>query len=90
MTTRTHRAAVVVALSLLTATSVASQPASSSEVVIELRIHGNYSVPDADVMRMAGIAPGDRIGPDTLDTIVARLRASERLTMWRCASATGR
>ena len=78
MTTRGHRAAIVVALTLLAATSVAAQPATSSEVITELRIHGNYSVPDADVIQMVGIAPGDRIGPDTLDTIVARLRASGR------------
>ena len=78
MMTRAHRSVGVVALTLLAATSVAAQPAISSEVVTELRIHGNYSVPDADVMQMAGIAPGDRIGPDTLDTIVARLRASGR------------
>ena len=79
MTTGGHRSVGIVALlTLLATTSVAAQPATSSEVVTELRIHGNYSVPDADVMQMAGIAPGDRIGPDTLDTIVARLRASER------------
>ena len=78
MTTRAPRAVGVVALTLLAATSVAAQSPTSSEVVTELCIHGNYSVPDADVMRMAGIAPGDPIGPDTIDTIVARLRASER------------
>ena len=78
MTTRGHRAAIVVALTLLFATVVAAQPATSPEVVTELHIHGNYSVPDADVMRMVGIAVGDRIGPDTLDTIVGRLRASGR------------
>ena len=78
MTTRVVRPVGVVALTLLAITSVAAQPPISSEVVTELRIHGNYSVPDADVMRLAGIAPGDRIGPDTVDSIVARLRASER------------
>ena len=79
MTTGGHRSVGIVALlTLLATTAVAAQPATSSEVVTELRIHGNYSVPDADVMQMAGIAPGDRIGPDTLDTIIARLRASER------------
>ena len=41
MTTRGHRAAIVVALTLLAATSVAAQPATSSEVITELRIHGN-------------------------------------------------
>ena len=66
------------ALIVLIVPRVAAQPAPSSEVVTELRIHGNYSVPDADVMQMAGIAPGDRIGPETLDAIVARLRATKR------------
>jgi outer membrane protein assembly factor BamA len=78
MTNRAPGAVGVVALTLLATTNVAAQSPTSSEVVTELRIHGNYSVPDADVMRMAGIAPGDSIGPDTIDTIVARLRASER------------
>ena len=79
MMTGGHRSVGIVALlTLLVTTAVAAQPATSSEVVTELRIHGNYSVPDADVMQMAGIAPGDRIGPDTLDTIVARLRVTER------------
>ena len=78
MTTRGHRWVGGVVLTLLAATTGAAQPATSFEVVTELRIHGNYSVPDADVMQMVGIAPGDRIGPDTLDTIVARLRATGR------------
>ena len=66
------------ALAVLVASSVAAQPASSSEVVTEVRIHGNYSVPDADVARLAGIAPGDPIDAGTLEAIVARLRASDR------------
>lgn len=78
MTKRAPGAVGVVALALLATTDVAAQSPTSFEVVTELRIHGNYSVPDADVMRMAGIAPGDSIGPDTIDAIVARLRASER------------
>ena len=47
-------------------------------MVTELRIHGNYSIPDADVIRLAGVAAGDRIEPETLDAIAARLRASDR------------
>ena len=77
MTRRAPRAVGVVALTLLAPTSVTAQSPTSSEVVTELRVHGNYSVPDADVIRMVGIAPGDPIGPDTIDTVVARLRASE-------------
>ena len=56
----------------------AAQPAPSREVVTELRIHGNYSIPDADIIRLAGVVPGDRIEPETLRAIEARLRASDR------------
>ena len=90
MTTCGHRAAIVVALPLLCATVVAAQPATSVRVVTELRIHGNHSVPDGDVMRMVGIAPGDRIGPDTLDTIVARCARAGGSPTWRCGSVTRR
>ena len=42
MTTGGHRSVGIVALlTLLATTSVAAQPATSSEVITELRIHGN-------------------------------------------------
>ncbi|MDP6579212.1 MAG: BamA/TamA family outer membrane protein [Vicinamibacterales bacterium] len=73
-------AAGAVALILLFASSSAAQSVASAsfEVVTQLRIHGNYSIPDADVVRLAGVAVGDRIGPETLDAIVSRLQASNR------------
>jgi len=66
------------AVLLLAATAAAAQPATPAEVVTQLRVHGNYSVPDADVLRLAGVGPGDRLEPDTLDVVAARLRASGR------------
>jgi outer membrane protein assembly factor BamA len=56
----------------------AAQPAPPTEVVTEVRIHGNYSIPDAEIMLLAGVVPGDRIEPDTLGAIEARLLASDR------------
>ena len=53
-------------------------PAAGPEVVAELRVHGNHSTPDADILQMAGVALGDPVEPDTLDRIAARLRASGR------------
>ena len=53
-------------------------PFPALEVVAELRVHGNHSTPDADVLRLAGVALGDRVEPDTLNRIAARLRASGR------------
>ena len=56
----------------------ASAPAARPEVVAELRVHGNHSIPDADILQMAGVALGDAVEPETLDAIAARLRASGR------------
>ena len=53
-------------------------PSPAPEVVAELRVHGNHSTPDADVLHLAGVALGDPVEPDTLDRIAARLRASGR------------
>ena len=72
-----HHAVAAVALVLITVPA-AAQRAPLTEVVTELRIHGNYSIPDAEVIRLAGVAAGDRITPETLDAIAARLRSSNR------------
>lgn len=68
---------------LLAAPPAPAQPAPPSrppapEVVAELRVHGNHSIPDADVLLLAGVAVGDPLGPDTVDQVAARLRASGR------------
>ena len=68
---------------LLAAPPAPAQPSPPSrlpapEVVAELRVHGNHSIPDADVLLLAGVAIGDRVEPDTLDRAAARLRASGR------------
>ena len=60
------------------ATAQAPTPAPAAEVVAELRVHGNHSIPDADILQMAGVALGDAVEPEILDRIEARLRASGR------------
>ncbi|MDP6605205.1 MAG: BamA/TamA family outer membrane protein [Dehalococcoidia bacterium] len=57
-----------------------AQPAALAppEVVVEVRVHGNYSIPDGDVIRLAGIAPGDLLGPGAVESIEGRLRQSDR------------
>jgi hypothetical protein len=74
----TRRVACALALVLLVATSSAAQTKTASELITELRVHGNYSVPDADVLGLAGVAPGDRLTADGADAIAERLRASGR------------
>lgn len=50
----------------------------SGEVIAEIRVHGNVAVPDDEVLRVAGIAVGDRLEAGTLAAVEARLRASGR------------
>ena len=71
------RGPAVAALLLLAPAPLAAQ-SDGTEVVAEVRVHGNYSVPDADVLRLAGVAPGDRLEAGALEVIAGRLRASER------------
>ena len=77
---RLDRAATVAGLTLLLAAShaAAAQPAPSSELINELRVHGNHSIPDAEIIQLAGVTTGDGIGPETLELIAARLQASNR------------
>ena len=77
---RRRPAVGAVALSLLVAVSAWAQPTTSAsfDVVTELRIHGNYSIADADVIQLAGVGVGDRIDDAALDAMVERLRASNR------------
>jgi len=48
------------------------------ETIHEIRVHGNAAVPDADVIKLAGIALGDSIGNDSLANIEKRLKDSDR------------
>jgi outer membrane protein assembly factor BamA len=73
-----RRAAAAVALLPLVATVGAAQSETNGELITELRVHGNYSVPDADVVALTGVAPGDRLAADGLGAIAGRLRASGR------------
>lgn len=56
----------------------ASARDAGPEVVAEVRVHGNHSIPDADILKLAGVALGDPVEPGTLDAVVARLQASGR------------
>jgi len=56
---------------------VADEP-QAVETVHEIRVHGNAAVTDADVIKLAGIAVGDAIGPDAVSGIEKRLKDSDR------------
>ena len=82
-------AAAIVALGF--GTALAQEPAAAgaptaepaivgdrtpAETVVEIRIQGNFSLPDAEVIALAGVTPGDAAGPDLEETVHARLEAS--------------
>jgi outer membrane protein assembly factor BamA len=50
--------------------------APGAEVIAEVRVHGNYATPDAEVLRLAGITIGESLQPDALPRIARRLRDS--------------
>jgi len=60
------------------ATPPQAAPLASPEVVVEVRVHGNYSIPDGDVIRLAEIALGDPLAPGAIESIEGRLRQSGR------------
>ena len=50
----------------------------AAETVAEIRIHGNLSLPDAEVIALTGVTLGDAAGPDLEETVRLRLAASGR------------
>ncbi len=68
-----------------TSSGVAAVPASwrgagqdPVEVIREVRVHGNAFLSDQDVLKLARVAIGEPVGPETLRLIETRLRNSRR------------
>ncbi len=57
------------------APAVAQAPA---EVLTEVRVHGNYATPDAEVLRLAGLSIGQPIDDAAIEAAAGRLKASGR------------
>jgi hypothetical protein len=49
-----------------------------TETIREIRVHGNAAVTDTDVLKLAGIAVGDPLTPDSLKLVEKRLKDSDR------------
>jgi outer membrane protein assembly factor BamA len=52
--------------------------AATAEVIGEVRVHGNHTTPDADILALAGLSVGTPATPEILSAAESRLRASER------------
>lgn len=48
------------------------------ETLAEVRVHGNHTTPDSDVLRIAGLSIGQPLSPDDIQAAARRLRASAR------------
>ena len=91
---RIARAALAAAVATLTCgAALAQEPTASgastaepslagtlipAETVAEIRIHGNLSLPDAEVIALTGVTLGDAAGPDLEKTVRQRLEVSGR------------
>ena len=58
------------------ARSASRRPQIGPEVITELRVHGNQSLSDQEIIVLAGIAVGDQMGPELVDRVEARLESS--------------
>ena len=78
-------AIVAIALALAAppaATAQGPEPAPSGVEgrIVEIRVHGNHTTPDADVLAIAGLTLGDEATPERLAEVESRLLASRRFT----------
>src|SRR5258707_11427964 len=48
--------------------------------IVEIRVHGNHTTPDADVLAIAGLKLGDPATPERIAEAESRLLASRRFT----------
>ena len=60
------------------ATGSAPRPQPPIETVVDLRVHGNQSLSDAEVTEIAGVAVGDVVDAAALDAVTRRLEQSGR------------
>ena len=56
----------------------ALQGEAAEEVLAEIRVHGNLIVSNDEVIKIAGVTPGEPFGSRTIDDVTARLRASKK------------
>lgn len=81
MSARTRSGAAILAVAIVLAgagRARAQDVAAAPETIAEVRVHGNASIPDADVLRLAGIVLGGALEVNGIEAIERRLRESRR------------
>jgi outer membrane protein assembly factor BamA len=56
----------------------AASASAQTERIAEIRIHGNHATPDADILALSGLTPGDDAAADRLREAERRLRSAGR------------
>ena len=75
---RTALACAAAVLATIPPAVSAAQERTAREAVAEIRVHGNLSLSDAEVIALAGVELGDGAGPDLTVAVRERLEASGR------------
>ena len=57
---------------------VVAQMDSAGDVIAVIQVQGNNVTPDAEVLALSGVAPGDPFTPETVDAVGRRLRETGR------------
>ena len=71
-------ATVATVLTLLASTTTGAGAELQTERVVEVRVHGNQRVADADIVTWAAVAVGDHVEPDVASEVEQRLNATGR------------
>lgn len=68
----------LLAVAVFVAAQAAPDPRARPAAIADIRIHGNHTTADQEVLRLAGIAVGDPAAPDVDASVKARLDRSGR------------
>ncbi|HEX5110283.1 MAG TPA: BamA/TamA family outer membrane protein [Vicinamibacterales bacterium] len=76
--TRCSASASLGAVLALLVACVAPAAAQTAERIVEIRVHGNHTTPDDQVVALSGLSVGDPATPDALKVAEDKLQASRR------------
>lgn len=70
--------AAITLVALLCVVAAAAAGAQTKETIAEIRVHGNHTTPDADILAIAGLKVGEDATEARLNAAVKRLEDSDR------------
>ncbi|MGI8673031.1 MAG: BamA/TamA family outer membrane protein [Luteitalea sp.] len=75
-----RRVAAILLGALVGCAGPAAAYSQAAPVIEQLRVHGNHSTPDDEVLRLAGLSIGSAVDAATIEAAQGRLRASGRFS----------